>query len=59
MFTYYILKKLMESQGKVTLGDLTDFVIDNVKKTSVVEGKAQTPTVNASPFNTDWRSSNF
>jgi hypothetical protein len=50
MFTYYLLKKLQESSGNVTIGELADYVIDNVKKTSVLEnnGKIQTPTIRAS-----------
>jgi hypothetical protein len=50
MFTYYLLKKLQESSGNVTIGELADYVIDNVKKTSVIKnnGKIQTPTVRAS-----------
>jgi uncharacterized caspase-like protein len=50
MFTYYLLKKLQESSGNVTIGELADYVIDNVKKTSVIKnnGKIQTPSVRAS-----------
>jgi hypothetical protein len=50
MFTYFLLKKLQESSGNVTIGELADYVIDNVKKTSVIKnnGKIQTPTVRAS-----------
>jgi hypothetical protein len=50
MFTYYLLKKLQASAGNVTIGELADYVIDNVKKTSVIKnnGKIQTPTVRAS-----------
>ena len=46
LFTYYLLKKLNETKGDVTLGELADYITSNVKKTSVVEnGKLQTPTV--------------
>jgi uncharacterized caspase-like protein len=50
MFTYFLLKKLQESSGKVTVGELADYIIDNVKKTSVIKnnGKIQTPTVSVS-----------
>lgn len=57
LFTYYLLKKLRESKGNVTLGDLTDYVTDNVERISAVNGKKQTPTVTASPENPSWRSS--
>ena len=46
MFTYYLLKKLKESKGDVTLGELSDYVIQNVRQRSaVVNRKSQTPTV--------------
>ncbi|MBD5248836.1 MAG: hypothetical protein HDS58_01960 [Barnesiella sp.] len=49
LFTYFLLKKLKESQGLVTLGELVEYVRENVKKKSVVvNGKLQTPTVNPS-----------
>ena len=58
MFTYFILKKLKETKGNITLDELSDFVITNVKKQSiVVNGKSQTPTVAASSSLTDsWKS---
>ncbi len=57
LFTYWILKKLKESRGQVTLGELSDYVVDNVKKTSVIENrKRQTPTVATSPsLAASWR----
>lgn len=46
MFTYYFLKKLQETNGKATLGEISDYVISEVKKRSlIINGKAQTPTV--------------
>lgn len=49
MFTYYLLKKLKETKGDVTLGDLASYITDNVtKKSIVVNGKSQTPNVNPS-----------
>lgn len=59
LFTYYLLKKLKDSKGQVNLGDLVEYVTDNVKRTSVVEGKIQTPTVNASIDKADWRDIKF
>lgn len=56
MFTYYLLKKLQESKGKVTIGELADYVIAEVKKSSIVlNGKIQTPSVSASQNAGDWR----
>ena len=50
LFTFYLLKKLQENRGNVTLGELADYVIENVKQTSIVNnGKLQTPTVKVSP----------
>ena len=49
MFTYYLLKKLKETKGDVCLGDLASYIKDNVsKKSIVVNGKSQTPSVNPS-----------
>ena len=46
LFTYYLLKKLQDSKGTTTVGELSDYVTDRVRKASVeVNGKAQTPTV--------------
>ena len=56
MFTYYLLKKLQETKGDVTLGDLADYVTSEVKKRSVVvNGKMQTPIATASNNAADWR----
>jgi hypothetical protein len=50
LFTYYLLKKLQESQGNATLEEISKYVIDNVKQQSiVVNNKAQNPKINASP----------
>lgn len=46
MFTYFLLKKLQETKGDVTLKDLSDYVIENVSAESRrVNHKPQTPTV--------------
>jgi uncharacterized protein (TIGR02145 family) len=57
LFTYYVLKKLQESKGKITLLELSSYVIENVKKTSVViNNKAQNPKVISSPiFQDKWQ----
>ena len=50
MFTYYLLKKLQDSKGEVTLGELGDYLIDEVGRESFVKnGKMQTPTVIVAP----------
>ncbi len=48
LFTYYLLKKLKETKGDVTLGELCDYVTEQVGKQSVViNQKSQTPTVSS------------
>lgn len=49
LFTYYLLKKLQESKGNVTLKDLSEYVMQNVKKNSLtINKKMQTPSVKVS-----------
>lgn len=49
LFTYYLLKKLQETQGDVTLSELGDYVTEHVKQQSVVTNrKPQTPNISAS-----------
>lgn len=49
LFTYFLLKKLQETKGNVTIGDLADYISKNVKRASVVKmSKMQSPTVNYS-----------
>lgn len=49
LFTYFLLKKLQETKGDVTLGELADYITEQVKRQSVVSnGKLQTPTVSVS-----------
>lgn len=49
LFTYFLLKKLQESKGNTTYGELFDYVKRNVaQKSIVVNEKSQTPTVSAS-----------
>ena len=58
LFTYYLLKKLQETKGNVTLGELGDFVKKQVERQSVVtNGKLQTPSVlPASSVGDSWKS---
>jgi WD40 repeat protein len=48
-FTYFLLKKLQETKGDVTLGDLLNDVKQKVQKQSTLESRPQTPGVNYSP----------
>ena len=57
MFTYYLLKKLQQNMGDVSLGELADYVIGEVKKSAIViNKKPQTPSVMAADEMGDtWR----
>ncbi len=49
MFTYFLLKKLQETKGNVTLKELADYVKSKVSSESIlINDKSQTPTVTAS-----------
>lgn len=56
LFTYFLLKKLKESQGNASIGSLMDYIYSNVTKTSiVVNGKSQTPVITpSSELGDDW-----
>lgn len=46
LFTYFFLKMMQDKKGKMTLGDLADYIIENVSRESIlINGKKQTPTV--------------
>ena len=61
MFTYHLLKKLQESQGNVSLGELSDYLVDTVSLQSLKENKKeQDPSVNISQkVIKDWRKWRF
>lgn len=49
LFTYYLLKKLQETQGDVSYEDLDKYIKANVKRESFLTNeKVQTPTTNVS-----------
>lgn len=56
IFTYFLLKKLQDSKGNVTLRDLSSYVEENVKKNSLaVNRKLQTPRTSVSGrLATEW-----
>ena len=56
MFTYYLLKQLQDTEGNVTLQELGEYIIDNVRKKSAINGKLQTPCVTPSAsLDASWR----
>lgn len=60
MFTYFLLDKLNQTGGRVTLGELSDYVTKQVKQNSILEnGKSQTPVIAAASTNTEWRNWEF
>lgn len=58
LFTYFLLKKIQESKGNVTLKELGDYLTEKVSQQSiVVNSKSQTPTIIVSNGITgDWNS---
>lgn len=56
LFTYYLLKKLQESKGNLTLAELSKYINENVRKQSVViNRKSQTPTTSGTvDLNVNW-----
>ena len=56
LFTYYILKKLKETKGKLSLGELAEYVTTEVKKRSIiVNNKLQVPTASPSSSAKNWK----
>lgn len=59
LFTYFLLKKLQETEGLVTIGELADYICTSVEKNSRnINNKDQHPTVKASEGLSEdlWRS---
>ena len=61
IFTYFLLKKFQESKGSFTLGELSQYLDDNVSIQSLrVNQKEQDPIVNTSDnVKNDWRNWKF
>jgi len=58
MFTYFLLKKIQESNGNITYGVLADYVIRNVSVESIkINQKEQDPTITvSSDIKNNWES---
>lgn len=57
LFTYFLLKKLQESDGSATLEEITTYVTDKVGLESVILRHEQTPCVVSSPkVGSAWKS---
>lgn len=61
MFSYFLMKKLQETNGSASYGELYDFLKDKVGVESLrVNGKAQDPAIIYSPLLTEtWKSLTF
>jgi len=61
MFTYFLLKKLQESKGDISYGELDDYLRKNVSIESLrINSKSQDPAVNVSPAMLEnWRTLKF
>lgn len=57
LFSYYLIKKLNDNKGVVTLGELAEYLRDNVSQQAItVNKKPQSPTVKWSDaLNDTWR----
>lgn len=61
LFTYYLLKKLQETKGNITFGELGEYIKQQVSRKSIVtNGKSQTPSVSASTsVEQNWKTLKF
>ena len=61
LFTYYLLRKLKDTKGNITMKDLVDYLVSEVPKASLLEnGMKQTPQVLVAPDLGDaWRNWKF
>lgn len=57
LFSYYLMKKLQETKGNVTYGELYDYIRKEVMRKSIVaKGKKQTPSVTcSSKITNNWK----
>jgi len=60
LFTYFLLKKLKETNGTVNYGELADFLKIKVNQRAIVtSGQSQNPQINASPQMINWSNLKF
>ncbi len=61
MFTYVLLKKLQDTKGKVTYGEMSEYLKLEVGKRSIlINDKPQNPEINISPsISEDWKTWEF
>ncbi len=49
LFSYYLMKKIRETKGGVSLEELYNYIRTNVYQKSVINGREQNPKINVSP----------
>ena len=55
LFTYYLLKKLKDTKGNVSMSELGTYITEQVSRKSLVaNGKSQTPSVSTSTAMGNW-----
>lgn len=61
LFSYYLMKKLQDTKGNVTYGELYDYIKKEVMRKSIVsKGKKQTPSVSFSgKLSNSWKNIKF
>ena len=60
MFTYFLLKKLQESKGNVSYGELARYISEQVERSSLLENsKQQSPMTVAAPGLERWENLKF
>lgn len=61
LFSYFLIKKLHDTEGNVTLGELSEYIIDNVSQRAITTiKKPQSPTVKYSDALSDsWKDIKF
>jgi len=61
MFTYFLLKKLQDTKGDITYGELWDYVYNQTRLNSLlINNKVQTPQVKGTQsISEDWKSMTF
>ena len=56
MFTYFLLKKLQDTKGDVTLQELGEYITQKVRERGALERLPQTPCVTPSAsLDASWR----
>ncbi len=56
LFSYYLLKKLQETKGDASLAEISEYIQQNVRQQSAIDGKIQNPQTNySSSLGAGWK----